>query len=162
MAIFTGAGTIVSMTQTSTPPATEDAAGYAALDYVEVGCVEDLGSFGPTRNQTEFTCLGDGIIQRLPGAVDNGQLEMTIAYDDTTVAFPLLADAVENGLTYYFKIELPNKQNETGTNAIWYFGGKVTANAVNVAGADEVVTTTTTVTINTRPVRVDSTAGAGP
>src|SRR6478752_1193868 len=114
MAIFTGAGTIVSMTPTTTPPATNDEAGYAALTYVEVGCVESLGSFGPTRNQTEFTCLGDGILQRLPGAVDNGQLEMTIAYDDTTTAFPLLADAVDSGLTYYFKIELPNKQNATG------------------------------------------------
>lgn len=159
MAIFTGAGTIVSITPASTPPATEDAAGYAALTYVELGCVETLGTFGSTRNQTEFTCLADGAIQRLPGAVDRGQLEMTIAYDDTTTAFPVLRDAVDSGLTHYIKIELPNKQNETGTNAIWYFGGKVTANAVNVAGADDVVTTTTTITINTKPVVVDSTAG---
>ena len=159
MAIFTGAGTIVSMTKTTTPPATNDAAGYAALEYVEVGCVTELGTFGPTANQVEFTCLNDGILQRLGGAIDNGQLEMTIAYDDTTEAFPLLADAVYNRQTYYFKIELPNKQNETGDNAIWYFAGKVTANAVNVAGADEVVTTTTTITVNSKPIRVDSTAG---
>lgn len=160
MAIFTGAGTIVSMSKTSTPPATDDATGYAALDWVELGCVTELGTFGATANQVEFTCLNTGTIQRLGGAIDEGQLEMTIAYDDTTEAFPLLAEAVYNRLTYYVKIELPNKQNETGDNALYYFGGKVTANAVNVAGADEVVTTTTTITVNTKPVRVDSTAGS--
>lgn len=159
MAIFTGAKTIVSMTLLTTPPATQDATGYAALTYAELGCIESLGSFGATRSQTEFTCLNTGDITRLPGAIDRGQLEMTIAYDDTTTAFPVLIDAVEDGLTRYFKIELPNKQNDTGTNAIWYFPGKVTANAVNIGGADDVVTTSTTVTLEGKGVRIDSTAG---
>lgn len=159
MAIFTGAGTIVSMSKTSTPPATEDAAGYAALTWTELGCITEGFSFGATANQTEVTCLSTGKLQRLSGAIDEGQMELTIAYDDTTEAFPLLRAAVYNRLTYYFKVELPNKQNATGKNAIYYFGGKITANAVNIGGADDPVTTSTTVTVNTTPVPVDSTAG---
>lgn len=159
MAIFTGAGTIVSMSKTSTPPATEDATGYAALDWIELGCITEGFSFGATANQTEVTCLATGKLQRLPGAIDEGQMELTIAYDDTTESFPLLRAAVYNRLTYYFKVELPNKQNETGTNAIYYFGGKVTSNSVNVGSADDPVTTSTTITVNSTPVSVDSTAG---
>lgn len=156
--IFTGAGTLVSITALNTPPATDDAAGYAALVYTELGCVESLGTFGATRNQTEFICLNDGQINRLGGATDQGQLEMTIAFDDTNPAFDILMDAVESGLTHYVKIVLPNKLAAAGNGSIFYFGGKVTSSAVNVAGADDVVTITATITINTKPVRVKATA----
>jgi len=159
--LFSGVGTVVGITTTTTPPATADAAGYAALTYVDIGCIESLGSFGGTATITNFTCLNDGIVQKIKGSRDNGDLEITVALDDTTAgwdAFNAAYEAITAG-NYYFRVQYGNAQNATGEGAIRYFGAKVSSVTENVASADDVVTVTLTVAITTPIVKVDSTAG---
>lgn len=159
--LFTGVGTLVGMTATTTPPTTFDAAGYAALTYVDVGCIESLGAFGGTANITEFTCLSDGIVQKLKGSRNNGDLEITLALDDSGPAWDNLKAAYEDisSGNYYFRVTYGNKPNASGTGAIRYFGGKVSSITENVTGADDVVTVTLTVAISTPIVKVDSVVG---
>lgn len=162
MAIFTGVGTLVGMTATQTPPATFDAAGFAALTYVDLGCLESLGSYGGTATITEFTCLSNGIVKKLKGSRNNGDLELTLALDDSTTGYDTLVDAYETLSTgdYYFRVQYGNAQNATGTGAIRYFGGKISSITETVTDADGVVTLTVTVAISTDIVRTASTAGA--
>lgn len=159
--LFTGAGTVVGMTATTTPPATADAAGYAALTYIDLGCIESLGSFGGTATITEFTCLSDAIVQKLKGSRNNGDLEITLALDDGIAGWDNIQAAYEDisSGNFYFRVSYGNKPNATGTGSIRYFGGKVSSVTENVTGADEVVTVTLTIAISTPIVKVDAVAG---
>lgn len=162
VSLFTGVGTTVGITSATTPPATFNAVGYAALTYVNIGCIESLGSFGGTAAITEFVCLEDGITRKVKGSRNNGDLEITLALDDTTLGWDAVNAAYEDisAGDFYFKVQYGNRQNATGAGAIRYFGGKVTSVTENVNGADDVVTVTLTVAISTAIIKVDSTAGA--
>lgn len=159
--IFSGSGTTFGITATTTPPTTADAAGYAALTYIDAGCIESLGSFGGTATVTDFVCLNTGITQKVKGSRNNGDLEITLALADETPGYDALLAAYEyqGAGVYNFKVQYANAQNPTGTGAIRYFSGHVSSFTENVAGADDVVTATVTIAITSAIVRVDSTAG---
>lgn len=158
--IFAGAGTNFYLTSTTTPPATYDAVGYAALTWVPIGCISSLGSFGKTFNDVTFDCLVDGATHHLKGTLSRGTLEVTIALDDASTAFTALETAVADKSTanYHFKIVLPNKQAAAGDDAIRYFSGKVMSNVENVTGSNDVVTQTVSIAIETDLIKVASTA----
>lgn len=160
--LFTATGTVLAMTATTTPPATFDAAGYAALTYLDVGCAESYGSFGGEKTITEFICINDGIVQKVNGSVNYGNLEVTLALNDATSAWDAIHTAFDDKSAgdYHFKVQYPNAQNSTGTGAIRYFSGKVSSVKENVSGANDVVTVTLTIAITGKIVIVDSTAGA--
>lgn len=158
--IFAGAGTNFFLTSTTTPPATNDAAGYAALTFIPIGCISSLGSFGKTYNAATIDCLVDGATHTLKGTLSRGTLEVTVALDDTSAAFTALETAVADKSTglYHFKIVLPNKQASAGKDAVRYFSGRVMSNVENVTGSNDVVTQTISISIETNLVKVNSTA----
>ena len=53
MTVATNAGNKFYISTTSTPPATYDATGYAALTYAEVGEITDLGTLASEYAITE-------------------------------------------------------------------------------------------------------------
>ncbi len=57
------------------------------------------------------------------------------------------------------KITMPNKQNLSGTDAIFYFSGKVMSAIITPGGANDPVTLVVTVGITTDIIIVKSTAG---
>lgn len=159
--IAVASGATVAITTSTTPPATFNAAGYGALSYTDLGCLSSIGEFGDVSSEVTFDCIGTGRTLKLKGQRDAGNMELTVALDDTTGGFDALHAAQENDSTgdFYFKVTLPNKQNATGTDAIRYFGGKVMQVKEVLGGANDVMTLQVTVGINTAIVRVDSTAG---
>lgn len=159
--IFATSGTIVSMSTTTTAPATYDAAGYGALTYQALGCLSHIGSFGDTSAEVTFDCINEGRTITIKGQRSAGTLELTVALDDTAAGFALIDTAERDDSTanYHFKIEFPNKQNATGTNAVRYFSGRVMSAPENLGGANDVATQTVNVAINTPIVKVASTAG---
>ena len=159
--IFTTSKTKISMTTTTAPPATFDAVGYAALSYVDLGCLSNIGAFGDASNEVTFDCISEGRTKKLKGQRNAGNMELVIGLDDTTAGFDAVvaAEADDSTGDYFFKVEFPNKQNATGTNAIRYFGGKVMTAVETLGAADDVATLNVTVGLNTPIVRVDSTAG---
>jgi hypothetical protein len=160
--IFAASGTIVSMTANTTPPATFNAAGYAALTYVDLGCASNLGEFGDESSEVTFDCINTGRTLKIKGQRNAGNMTLTLALDDTTDGFDNVQAAESDDSTgdYYFKIEFPNKLNATGTNAIRYFGGKVMSAREVVGGANDVVTINLVISINTPIVKIAATAGA--
>ena len=159
--IFAGAKATVSITSTTTPPATFNAVGYAALTYNQICPIQSIGSFGTSYESVTFDDICTGLRTKIKGINDNGEMEIVAAFDDTNAGQDAAVAAANDKSTgnYYFKVTLPNKQNLTGNDAIFYFGGKVMSANTNVGGASDVVTRTFTIGINTDIIEVSSTAG---
>ena len=159
--IFTAAKSSFSISTTTTPPATFDAAGYAALTYQQACPMQSIGAFGTAYESVTFDDLCTGQRLKLKGINDNGDMEVVLGYDDTDPGFDYIMAAAEDSSAadYHFKVTMPNKQNPTGTDAIFYFSGKVMTATVTPADANTPVTLNATIGLTTRPVRVKSTAG---
>ncbi len=74
------------------PPATYDAAGFAALTMTAVGKVEKIGSFGASFGKTEFQPL-DGPKEKYKGPVDNGTLQPSLALDSADAGQAIMQTA---------------------------------------------------------------------
>lgn len=160
--IFAARGTVVSMTANTTAPATFDAAGYAALTYVDLGCASNLGEFGDEASEISFDCINTGRTIKVKGQRNAGNMTLTLALDDTTDGFDAIqvAEADDSTGDYHFKVEFSNKLNDSGTNAIRYFSGKVMSAREVVGAANDVVTINLVISINKKPIKVAATAGA--
>ncbi len=142
----TAAGT--SLAISATGPATHDAAGYAALTFVDIGQVEKLGSFGATFAKSEFQPL-KGAKQKYKGSSDNGAIQPSIAIDSADAGQTLLQTAAEDETQklYSFCVTFAD-------GAKRYFRGRVFGSPETADGADSMVMTTPTVEISTRVVKV--------
>ncbi len=127
-------------------PATQDAAGFAALAFTEVGGVEKIGPIGPVFAKVEFQPL-KGPKQKHKGSVDYGGLSPSLAYDDADAGQTLMSVAADNQIALYaFKVTLAD-------STIRYFQGRVFGFAINIDGADSVVMVNPTIEINTKPIK---------
>ena len=146
MGSLTAAGSTLAISAAA--PATEDAAGYAALAYIEIGQIEKIGSIGATVNKVEFQPL-KGPKQKHKGSVDYGSLQPTLAHDDEDAGQTLLRTAgdPENSAKYSFKVVYPD-------GAIRYFQGRVFGYPETVDGADSIIMANPTVEIDSVVVKV--------
>lgn len=131
-------------------PATEDQAGYAALTYTEVSEIENLGAIGPTFEDVTFTPLKDGVTQHRKGAVDYGQLTVSMAVDDADAGQNLVdsgVDGAEKSTVFSHKITL-------GDGAVRYFRGQIYSSPESVGDASTMVTKEVNVMVSSVPVKV--------
>ena len=146
MGVNTAAGSVLAIS--AAQPATEDAAGYAALTYTDVSYTSNMGDLGASYNKVEFQPL-NGPKLKLKGSRDEGMLNPTLALDDGDAGQALLQTASDDGTnTYYsFKLTLPD-------GAIRYFQGTVFGMPESIGDADSVITASPTIEANTAVVRV--------
>ncbi len=144
MVSTTAAGTALAIS--AALPASETAAGYAALTFTEVGQIEKLGTLGATFAKVEFQPLR-GPKQKHKGSADYGSLQPSMAYDEADAGQTLLrtAAADETSKLYSFMVTYP-------TGAKRYFQGRVFGSPENVDGADSIVMANPTVEINTKVI----------
>lgn len=90
-------------------PATEDAAGYAALTYTVVKGIEKIGGVGATIAEINFQPL-DGPEETHKGPPNYGALAPSLAVDDEDAGQTLLRTAAEpgNNALYSVQITLPS------------------------------------------------------
>ncbi|HEY0130113.1 MAG TPA: hypothetical protein VGB57_01825 [Allosphingosinicella sp.] len=129
-------------------PATEDAAGYAALVYTEVGQIEKIGGLGATFAKVEFQPL-KGAKQKHKGSVDYGSLAPTMAHDSTDAGQTLVRTASDDATSklYSFLVTYPTGEKR-------YCQGRVFGYPETVEGADSVITAAPTIEICTKIVKV--------
>lgn len=146
MTTGTSAGTAYAISAAT--PATQDAAGFAALTYTEVANVEKLGPIGPTFAKVEFQPL-KGPKQKRKGSADYGSLNPSIAIDESDAGQALMRTAGydETGKLYSHKVTYPS-------GAIRYFQGQVFGWPENTDGADTMFMVAPSVEISTKPVLV--------
>lgn len=150
---------------TKTPAA--DKAGYEADTYVDVGEIEDLGEFGDTFSNVNFTALGDGRVRKYKGTADAGDMTLTVGLDngDAGQTAVKAAHADRTKGNYNVKVTL-NDGNPTANPVIlpttYYFGVKVMNNTVAAGSADNVVRRNMTFGINTPILEIPAGPAAGP
>lgn len=146
MGLQTGAGSTIAICVA--PPATNDAAGYAALSWTEGGSCEKIGTIGSSFAKTDFQPL-KGAKQKLKGSADYGALQPSFALDEDDVGQMLFRTASddETNKMYYFRVKLQ-------TGAIRYFPGRSFGWPETVDGADPVVMAMPSIEICGKPVRV--------
>lgn len=129
-------------------PATDDAEGYEALAYTEVGQVEKIGAIGAAIAKVEFQPL-KGPKQKHKGAVDFGSLQPTMALDETDAGQAIVRTASENMTSklYSFRVQYPNGSKR-------YFRGRAFGFPESVDGADTIIVANPTIEISTKVVRV--------
>ncbi|WP_404711485.1 hypothetical protein [Sphingomonas sp. MMS24-J13] len=146
MGLNTAAGASIALSVAA--PATQDAAGYAALTYTEVGSIEKIGGIGATFSKVEFNPLKGGK-KKLKGQPDYGTLQPSIGIDETDAGQTLLLTAASDQTNKYYSFKVI-KQN----GAIRYFQGLVFGLPETIDGVDTVDMSTPTIEINTPIVRV--------
>ena len=159
--IFSASKSTVWISATSANPATYNVAGYAALTYEQICPLQSIGAFGTTFESVTFDDICTGLRTKIKGINDNGEMEVVAGYDDTNDGQNTAVTAAKDKSTanWHFKVTLPNKQNLTGTDAVFYFSGKVMSATVTPGSASDVVTRTFNIGINTEIVEAASTAG---
>jgi hypothetical protein len=146
MGTTTAAGSTLAISAAS--PATEDAAGYAALAFTEIGQIEKIGAIGAVFNKVDFQPL-KGPKQKHKGSKDCGALAPSLASDESDAGQTLLQTAAndETSKLYSFDVTYP-------TGAKRYFQGRVFGFPENVDGADTVLMAAPTIEICTEIVKV--------
>ncbi|MDF0540784.1 hypothetical protein PX699_00380 [Sphingobium sp. H39-3-25] len=129
-------------------PATNDAAGFAALTFTEVGGVEKIGALGATFAKVEFKPL-KGPVEKHKGSVDYGSLQPSMAHNDADAGQTLMRTAGDDATSklYSFKVTYAD-------GAIRYFQGRVFGYPETTDGADTILMAAPTIEISTKVVKV--------
>lgn len=135
-------------------PATENAAGYAALTYVNVSRIEKWGGIGASFAKVDFKPL-DGPVEKHKGSVDYGSITPSLAVDRGDAGQALLRTAARDKLNLYtFRVTYP-------TGELRYFQGRVMGMPENVEGADSILMASPAIEICTEIVEVEAPAAGG-
>lgn len=135
MALNTSAGTLVYI-----GPATKvsDETALAALSYVAVSKIENIGEIGPQSTDVTFTPLGGDDVQHLKGATDNGSTAIALGNDPLDPGQVALRAASLTKFEYAVKIVIPDAQDPNDTDTVVYVRGPIMSGRLNIGGADDV------------------------
>lgn len=142
---FTSAGTVLSISSGS--PATYDAVGFAALTWVEIGDVSDLGEFGRQYNLVTFNPLGDRRTVKRKGSYNDGTIAAQMARVPSDAGQTILTTAVDDDDSYAIKIVL-----QDGT--IFYTTAQIMSYTTNVGNVDQITAATVNLEIDNDIIEV--------
>lgn len=137
--------------------AAANAAAYAALSWVEIGEVQNLGEFGDQANDVTFTSLSDGRVRHLKGARDAGVLALVCGRDPLDAGQVAARAAEKTKFAYAFKIVAADGLDANDTDTIFYFHALVQSARSNFGESDSVVTQTFNLGITTAIIEVPAT-----
>lgn len=162
MSVQTGANSKIYIATTyGTAPA--DQSAYEALTWVEIEQTESIGEFGDSTAEVTFTGLGDARVQKLKGSSDAGTMSVQMAFNEIASGSPLtgqgylvLASANTTVDNYAFKVTYNDATTGSplGTDTTRYFAGQVGTFVEGVSGADNVLTVSSDIRINSAIIRV--------
>lgn len=140
---FPSVGSKLYICTTNAPPATFDAAGYAAQTYVEIKEITSLGMFGKTSGLIVHEPLGEGTTYKFKAGSNSGQLALQGARAPTDAGQAKLLLANDDPLAYSFKLVLAN-----GAATTVYFQGQVMNYNTNVGTSQQITGFESTVEIS--------------
>ena len=136
---FTSAGTTLSVA--AALPATQDAAGFAALSWVLVGDVTDIGEFGKSYDLVTHNPLAERATYKRKGNYNNGSLAVQMARVPADGGQTILVDAVDDDDSYPFRVVL-----QDGTTQ--YFSGQVMSYTTNVGNGGQITAAAVSIEID--------------
>lgn len=131
-------------------PATEDAAGYAALTFIEVGELTNIPAFGSTTAVIESNPLKTGVTEKYKGFKNYGSISLDMDLDLEDAGQLLMVSGAEGDndtVRYSHELKYPNGE-------VRYFQGQIFSFTENPGGQNSMVTANSNVEISTPIVRV--------
>lgn len=108
-AVESNTGTLTAIS--ASLPATYDEAGYSSTDviFTSIGEIENHGPHGVTRQIITFTPVDTGVIAKMSGSKDYGNMDLTIGNLGTSNAGQqILKAASESNLHYSVRLTYPD------------------------------------------------------
>lgn len=139
MAVQTSAGARVSIGPATTAETVE---ALAALSYVPVGKVENVGEIGPQGTDVTFVPLDGSDVLHLKGAIDNGATTVTCGRLPADAGQLAMAAAARTKFEYAVKIELADAATEDFTDTVIYVRGPVMGSRLGIGGGNDVTRVT--------------------
>ena len=139
-------------------PATYNAAGYGAtgMTYTTVGQVENFGNHGVKSQVLTFTPVATGIINKLKGSKDYGQMALVLGCLPSDSGQDLMRTASESTAHYSVKITYPLGDGEA-TGEIHYLDVLVSSFENQDGDTNAVRKVATMLEVCRAPVIVDAT-----
>lgn len=128
--VRTSAGTRIHISSTLVP-CNYTAIQMAALPWIEIGEVSDLGEFGREYNVVNFNPLGDRKTVKRKGSYNDGTVSMQVAKVGSDGGQQICKTALDSDSSYPFRITL-----QDGT--VFYFTAQVTSFTTNVGSVDQI------------------------
>lgn len=139
--LFISSTTITSTTTTKTQ--------YAALTWVEVLEVEDMGQYGDTASAITFVSLKDGRVRKFKGTRDGGDMAVVVGADQLdTGQIAMDAAQADDKFEYGFKVVIPNRVTSGGTDEVDYFRGRVMSNKKTVGASNQIIKKNYSIAVN--------------
>ena len=137
---MTSAGSKIAV---GNPPASQTLVALQAVSYTDIAEVTDIGEFGRTYNLVTHNPLGDRITVKRKGSINNGTIQLQMAYAPADPGQTLLATAVDSDNSYSYRVTL-----QDGTN--FYFTGQAMGRPVQVGGVDSITASTCNIEIDSQ------------
>jgi hypothetical protein len=146
MTSMTSAGSMLAIGAAA--PATNDAAGFAALTLTVIGNIEKIGTLGASFAKVEFQPL-KGAKQKYKGSPDYGALQPSAAFDSQDAGQTLMQTAAddESQKLYSFGVTYQDGSKR-------YFQGRVFGAPETADGADTMLMSAPAIEICTKIVKV--------
>ena len=140
---MTSAGSKIAV---GNPPASQTLVALQAVSYTDIAEVTDIGEFGRTYNLVTHNPLGDRITVKRKGSINNGTIQLQMAYAPADPGQTLLATAVDSDSSYSYRVTL-----QDGTH--FYFTGQAMGRPVQVGGVDSITASTCNIEIDSQIFR---------
>lgn len=144
--IRTSSGTKVAICTTPTVSAVR--ATLAALTYVDIGFVENLGEIGPQNQDVTFTNINGDPVFHLKGATDNGAMTIVCGKDPLDPGQIALLTAAASKLEYAIRLTEDDGADGNDTDSVTYLRGPVMGGRKTLGGANDVTKRTFMVGLN--------------
>ncbi len=130
--VRTSAGSTIAICLT-TLPATYDVTGFAALTYVPVSEVIDLGTIGKVYTVTKFAPLGSRSVVKRKGSYDNGTMAIKAGYSPTDAGQIAVQSARDSDTSSSYKLV-------TQSGSIYYFTAQTSGTPIGIGTVDQITT----------------------
>lgn len=142
MAIATSATSTLHVVASGTAPATYDVSGYAALTWVAVGEVTDLGEFGREFDLVTHNPVASRGTQKFKGSFNEGRMDLQLGLDTDDAGQIIMKAASLSDSAFSFKVTTQNGD-------IYYFRAMCMAWKVGVGGVNDITGASTTLELTT-------------
>lgn len=112
-----------------------------AVSYTYIEEVTDIGEFGKSYNLVTHNPLGDRVTIKRKGSINNGTIQLQMAYAPADPGQTLLATAVDSDASYSYRVTLQDNTN-------FYFTGQAMGRPVQVGGVDSITASTCNIEID--------------
>ena len=129
-------------------------AEFAALSYVLVGEVEDMGEMGDESSVVQFAAIGDARVRKGKGARDAGTQTVVVGKDPLDAGQQAMKAAEATQFEYAIKIELADAPTPNYLNTVFYYRGLVMSQRDRFGRNDDFVRTVFNVGVNSKPIEV--------